>query len=155
MVNLDNLRAWTTELRITTRPQVTGYLGQIEEVKEDGTRIIGNCCLGIGTELAGVTPDEVTYEDGNGVERESYMGDALDYLGCQEFPPADFFEWLESVPDYKGDVVIDWPLDGYGRPALSTPSEEGMAWTASELNDEVHLTFSQIADVLDYFGVRQ
>lgn len=155
MVNLDNLRRWTQELRTTTRGQTTGYLGQVQAVNADGTLVIGNCCLGIGTELAGVQPDDTTYVTEDGHEREPYAGDILDYLGNQEFPPEAFYEWLEVASESTGDLLIDWPKDESGMPYYTCrDGEEPMLWSASNLNDRLHLTFSQIADVIDYFGVR-
>lgn len=153
MVNLDNLRRWTQELRTTDRAQTTGYLGKIEDVKADGTLVIGNCCLGIGTELAGVKPD-ATYVNEDGEHHEPYAGDIQDYLGNQEFPPEPFFDWLEVASDERGDLLIDWPRDANGEAVYWTDEHEPMLWSASNLNDDLHLTFSQIADVVDYFGVR-
>jgi hypothetical protein len=158
MVNLTNLHLWTQELRTTTRQQVNGVLGKIVAVNPDGEPVVGNCCLGVGTELAGATPEfPESFDD----DRDEYVpageGDYGYYEGEHEFPPSAFFDWL-GIDGYGQDLQIDWPIgdEAYLRrdsDDLVTISPQ-MQWTASGLNDEVKLTFSQIADVVDYFGVR-
>lgn len=156
MVNLTNLHLWTQELRTTQRQQVNGVLGKIVAVNQDGDPVVGNCCLGVGTELAGVTPEfPESFDD----DRDEYVpageGDYGYYDGEHEFPPSAFFHWLDLDRGEEQDLQIDWPVNRFGLPVyICRDGSEPMNWTAATLNDGLKLPFAQIADVIDYFGVR-
>ena len=140
-MNDENLKRWTHELRTTKRPQARE---QLAARKSDGS--YAYCCLGIGERLVGRSPGSMTHE------------------GC---PSTSFVKWLGvDVPsievyneemghdpdeaDYRTwDLELDWPAE-------LSPRDFGFdAVTAVHLNDTMHLTFPQIADCVDYFGIKE
>lgn len=137
----ENFDRWLHELRTTP-------LGQCSQTLFDtvGTgAIVEACCLGIGTLLV------------PGVDAKASIGAA--------FAPDDFAEWL-GVAGARGvrydegvNLIVDWPCDLLLK--VDADEEDPDVWispyteaiSAAELNDEWRLTFSQIADVFDYFGI--
>lgn len=147
----DRFNKWVHTLRTTDKPQAKGHLC----VEEGGVR--SYCCLGIGAELAGVPETAVRHLGAPGKE-----GKALVYFGeCGDLAPPGFLDWLDfdwSDPDTEVEVAdgADIELDTGSllmRPATPGAAGAGVGhFTAAGLND-IGLTFSQIADMLDYFGI--
>lgn len=142
-----NLKVWTDALRSGDFGQTNGHLADPE----------GYCCLGVG---------ECVRWGGD-------PGHLFAALANQSFPPTAFHEWL-GLPrsrDSRADVYLDLPLanelfigDGTmngeerGIIAQGTPGSgpvllDKQDLSCANLNDAHGLTFDQIADMLDYFGV--
>lgn len=144
----ERLRRWTTELRTTALGQVEGHLFNhpTEEEcdrydmdaydKADRT-ITEACCLGVC--LLIFEPDRAA--------------DDLRWQDMTELVPT----WLGAYdPDESLDVRLDWPRKFWPRdPARHDRDEsDGCSFvSAAWLNDSGKCTFSQIADLLDYFGI--
>lgn len=154
-INLENVRTWTAALR-TDREQATGALTR---VTSSGAR--SDCCLGVGCQVAGVPAEEGSEDTLSGAHNLLY-GRA----GVSGMPPVEFHLWLGTVesPDERNewgqklvvggrDVHIDLPEDLLDREGtrLSYTSFRGVG--CSDMNDAWRLTFDQIADMIDYFGL--
>lgn len=129
------LRKWTKALRETPLHQVNGTLFEKDDayLDDDGdyleeASIVGACCLGICIlDLGGPEAAHTSFgQDLDGVVHT--------LLGIT---------WEEDE-----DVTLDWPEE-YMPKDLSS-SNVSAAW----LNDSAHCTFAQIADLVDYMGVR-
>lgn len=156
-MNLDNIKTWTDALRTTELGQTTATLGSIGE--DDKQKV---CCLGLGCLVA---PTIETEWVGGGGE----SGNFLYVDGQNNLPPIEFHDWLgldiaDLASDDGNDVLLDWPMPEIGA-LISLCPENTDRWrdrtgrafrlySCAGLNDEVGLTFSQIADVIDYFGLR-
>lgn len=139
-MNLNNVKTWVAALRDPSKKQVRGAL------KRDG----GNCCLGLGCEVMGLEPvfDQDTHVWGYRADADMDFG----YL-----PPMEFHHWLGIEPlGGSDDVYIDWPVDLLLADGYTENSQDGFVPVlgCAVLNDTVGLSFSQIADLIDYFGVR-
>lgn len=136
-INQDNLKAWTHKLRDPWLKQANGQLGKRTE---DGGESF--CCLGVGETLI---HKYVEQEDG-----------AFKFDHTTTFPTEEWFKWIgidvlieewDEWPE-EPDPIIDHDFGtGPGKNHI------GPRITASVLNDVWHLTFPQIADVIDYFGL--
>jgi hypothetical protein len=162
-MNEENFKAWLREMRTTDKAQTDGVLCRI---LDDGTK--GYCCLGLGSLLVpGIHVEEVEngwMDDGEGGESEVYFGETAE----KELAPIEFIDWLgittaeESNNGY--DVAYDWPADLTWQGVKSnqenrplTPGGIGVnagLCTAASLNDD-GFTFEQIADIFEYFGIRE
>lgn len=121
---------WIKTLRTTTKGQATGKLANRDQTSM--------CCLGIGYDMM----------PGRSTDVEKFW--TLNY------PREEFYEWLMQRENIgirdqygsSGDLFIDWGdlRDRNGMLLVSTAP-------ASVLNDGMHLTFRQIADVVEHFGV--
>lgn len=149
-MNIENVKKWTNTLRTTEREQISHTLIGIDS--ETG-EITGMCCLGIGeVECMGKT---ITTESIAGTYFPRVNGEAR----SNGLPGSGFARWLGasvlgSEDAAKSDVTIDTPGIFTVRAGEDLDDEEYSHVTASILNDEFHLTFAQIADMVDYFGVR-
>lgn len=154
-MNIDHTRTWTTALRDPSLNQTTGIL---TEVLIEGGR--AHCCLGVGCVTMGLDgrPDgqAIMY----GAERAAGL------------PPKEFHAWLgllteqqirSDQPFGSKDVGIDWgevgellTYDARNQYVSDTPGEVKRLKQigCAGLNDSCHLTFSQIADVIDHFGLK-
>lgn len=127
------------------------------------------CCLGIGTRFcAGIEPIEIPdvtmVESKREIDGAFYLGNVV-YPepagnfggdGAENLPPLAFYRWLElpgvdtAVPG--SSVYLDaaeYPLRPPERPRpLPT-----LAQPLEMLNDNLSLTFSQIGDLVAYFGL--
>lgn len=166
MINLENVKKWTAALREPDRVQVNGALtGWI--IPDESDPVLGDCCLGVGCKVAEVPM--VVHGDLQDTDYTVEYG----ATGNTGLPPEEFHLWLgtidhlHEVDDYEG-ALID-PADGTDV-YLAIPSG---VWTVkvqmldgttggtdlrdlngcSMLNDTVGLTFPQIADMIDYFGI--
>lgn len=130
----ENLKAWIHELRTTDKYQGQEYL--VSSGRSSNGDNPSFCCLGIGELLRGASFTEMLHSDAAYVTR-----DFVDWLGIA----------VEDEPDdwksYSYDLAIDWP-----RSIVHRDSSVGA--TCVWLNDNAKLTFSQIADVIEYFGIR-
>jgi hypothetical protein len=97
----------------------------------------------------------------------------VDPIFGRALPVGAFHEWLGLDPDdvvEDGDVYVDWPTAGQAwigdwpghlgyvdEPGLIMQGEEREPYFqrlgCADLNDDLGLTFDQIADVIAYFGV--
>lgn len=157
MTNEEHLNRWLHELRTTTAQQTNSVLASGEDSDH-----LAFCCLGIGCQVAGLGleaeyPDE---EESDG-EEVTWRFD-----GCQDLPPSDFHAWLglytedEAYGHGAEDVYLDWPDAHYLRREHGRAGQalvdggKPMDWTCAGLNDDAHLTFPQIADMIAYFGIK-
>lgn len=130
-MNEANLAAWTAKLRDPEMKQGRETLIQ-PAYDEDGETVLEDryCCLGVGCLVA--DPED----------RWAWTGEDL--------PPVSFHRWLGITPrtdEPQSDVQVNLPFPFRGGT---------LPWGdigCSTLNDGLGLTFSQIADLLDYFGV--
>jgi len=126
------------------------------------------CCLGIGCEVAGVEAVPLSEWGPDGTET------TLQFMfGKQEammLAPAELVEWLGFTIPMKNpgtgyDFAIDWPRDQKEPWRWATPYNVAFNYTEyvmidadtatlSALNDE-GFTFAQIADLIDYFGIKE
>lgn len=136
-----NWAKWLTELRTTDKPQTIGTL--LDDVLVEDSVVTGYCCLGLGSCLI---PN---------FDLPGQRGARMDF---NDLAPPEFIKWLglwgdadkDEEPDTGYDLVFDfeWEHLRYDySPDCSYPS-------ASWAND-AGFTFAQIADLLDYFGVRR
>ena len=87
--------------------------------------------------------------------------DVVFYFGGEDaYPPQEAIEWL-GLAALTGHTNLspDWPKDAMGKALYRARPrkdgfEEALDYACDYLNDTLRLTFSQIADLLDYFGVR-
>lgn len=155
-INQENEARWLYELRHGNHEQARAQLGVLYSTPAGHHSSRGYCCLGVGCLVAEI---EVT-------ERGDYLH--FGRFGANLTAPVEFHRWLGVVPEdrslngIEADIYIDWP-DSPGSGEIHYDRREDdndadnqgfMMWTASALNDECHLTFSQIADVIEYFGLR-
>lgn len=137
----EHTHQWAVGLRTTSSPQVHSRLAA-----NLGNGVVGFCCLGLGCELAGIERDRA--------------GTEYAYDGTTGLPPARFHQWLgldpgahvPPPPGHGHDVAVDWDLDLYGYDMREYHDDDDMRTYAS-LNDNLALTFPQIADIVDHFGV--
>lgn len=153
MTNEVNLGKWLNELRTTDIPQVTGTLVRVQrygwdeaEGEPDPKDIVGMCCLGIGEHL---------------------MGGKINDMVRRTLPKYTFAEWLDVRGDDTGSsdgsasLYVAWPNTilprGYYDEEFydqSRPADVDVEYIeVAELNDTFKLTFAEIADVIEYFGL--
>lgn len=150
MVNQAHLNKWLHALRTTDKPQAQQQLaGRVESHGGD----LGYCCLGIGCVVMGLEP---TYEklneyDFNYVEGEPDDFTRVTFEGEPTIAPSTFGAWLGieeyDEPGIDPELSIPWEYD------RRTSKHREMV-TCAGLNDDWRLTFSQIADMIAYFGLR-
>lgn len=126
---------WVAALRSGKHIQVKGVLG--EAYHEDIPR---NCCLGVACEVAGIVPT-TTF----GSVSDQYDEGSLEYDGAITSLPERAREWLGVT---MADPWIDFP-DGL----LTRDRRGSLELTCTMLNDDLRLTFDQIADLVEYFGL--
>lgn len=133
-----NTAAWINHLRTTLALQARGAMCLVIEGRPH------YCCLGLGSEQAQIP--SVLDTDRRAM---SFGGQAL-------LAPKEFVEWL-GVPnlrdypeDTRGfDIILDYPEDLRPRDFMYGP----VIVSAAGLNDR-GFSFHQIADMVDYFGIR-
>lgn len=131
---------WVAALRSGEYEQTKGYLGRTV-TKDDGTQVMGYCCLGVLCQVAvaeGVIEAPYEAEEGHCV--------TLVYAGYEEVElPYMVRDWagLDRVdpevrtPEGAGDLTS---FMGTGQPNRTT---------LASLNDADGFTFAQIADVIE------
>lgn len=142
----ERTKAWTQELRTTDAGQATRVL---ERFEADGT--VSRCCLGVGCRMVEDMPTE---------RYEHEKGFITLFDGNDVLPPEWWIDWLygeEAEPGGSAlgrDLGVDWPEGLADRDGYWFLKDEVIG-TFAGLNDHSGLTFAQIADVVDYFGVRR
>lgn len=147
-----NTVAWIENMRTTLSLQGQGRLCVIL----NGQRRY--CCLGLGSEQAGVESAEMTHT--NGLE--------IGYGSTKQFglAPVEFIDWLgvpyiseredgmgyDLVPDFPEGLTEQVPECG-DRACTDCTERAPLKMTAASMND-TGFSFHQIADVFDYFGIR-
>lgn len=157
---MSNLKVWTDGLRSTNIQQTTGQLG----VVYDGATQM--CCLGFGCTLVPEMENDIQWQANEDDDTPSVgavmMVDLADGEWSDSMPPVAFHEWIGATPQggkLSGDVLPDWPAQEFTmpRPGAEWHDRDGLPYrsilTCAKLNDSAGLTFVQIADVVDYFGV--
>lgn len=137
-MHTENLKVWTDRLREPGLNQTTGAL-----IEGEYEHDFSYCCLGVGCMVAGIPQVRI-----NGTE--AFVVNGMDF---EALPPVEFHRWLGTDPDTTErslDVYPDWPEGLMTADDLNLRGEVSCA----NLNDECSLTFAQIADVLDYFGIQ-
>lgn len=152
---------WTETLRTTTAEQTSSRLTEMEDGM-DGTvsRTLRHCCIGVACMVSGLAPK---FTGVSNVIDRAVLGTEARYgkANVSKYAPVETHKWLGTValdaePKWsESDIFIDWPRggegyedrEGEGSGAILQPS-------AADLNDALGFTFKQIADVVDYFGVR-
>lgn len=135
----DATRAWAEDLRTTDAKQVNDYL-----TLHIGPNTEGYCCLGRLCIVAGLDPNA---EDG-------FVNESLPPQSVFDFVGASVIDGNPSADD--ASIHVDWDpelVSRMGDPYTNTQAATPCA-TYDQLNDTLRLTFAQIADVIDYFGVR-
>ena len=125
-MNPDIKARWVAALRNPEAKQLRGNLGKVYG---------GRCCLGVLCDIAVedgvIQPPEADEFDGN-----------LSYGGMESLPPVEVNEWAGFDPDAAS-------------PALLTGGRWGSTFDDASLlahiaNDELKLTFPQIADLIEW-----
>lgn len=143
-LNQSRIKEWTDTLRTTKIPQTRSTLVEVRHGKTS------MCCLGVGEVLCAggrivVTEDvDVAILDPQGTLREELNPDL----------PVLFLRWLGLDVEDRWDLQIDLPQPFYVRPPYDWQTPYALSrMTVAALNDNYRLTFSQIADMVDYFGI--
>jgi hypothetical protein len=125
-----NMMAWCDTLATTTDPQATGTMVDDRYDSNADRTILHFCCLGIGERMANPQSPHLRPNEWGQASRE-------------------FIEWL-GIYDKESDITFDPEGDG-ADPVLDWPRE--YQTSCAGLNDDWHLTFPQIADMIRYFGL--
>lgn len=149
----ENFDKWIEVLRTTDLPQVTGSLRAQRYEDGRGPTDIGYCCLGVACTLLP--------EGGALLDNASTLGITL-----APYPAVEWLGLSNMVSDHRAetweneragfDFYLDLPDTYLDRPDDNMASDEGYPYediTAAGMNDE-GFTFSQIADMFAYFGVK-
>lgn len=134
----ERVRQWTKHLRETNLRQNTGRLFGVQ-----GDEIVSGCCLGIC--LLGFKGRE--FIDNQHLLNAVMSRDVPQALGLPEFG---------EQTGNPGDVYLDWPKNLWPMKSVDSRQDPPPEWPnigASWLNDYARCTFSQIADLVDYFGL--
>lgn len=137
-MNIENVKKWTHQLRHSGLPQTNGELAtQVEP------ETVAYCCLGVVCIIpeVGVEHQIAPIVEEPAV-RHRFDGAVLDL-------PRRAQDWLGVT---RANPFIDWPAglcDRDGEPYLN-----GDEATCAGVNDALGLSFAQIADLVDYFGIR-
>lgn len=146
-VNQENVATWTAALRSGAYEQTDGTMVRMVDNRDADSRLT-YCCMGVAAVEAGATVS--VYREGldeDGAFYEAYCQDGAD------MPGRVTRSWLGldvDMDDSEQDIHIDWP-EGLLSRSDKMPLD---SITCSGLNDTLHLTFPQIADVIDYFGIK-
>lgn len=136
-MNTTHLKLWSDELRSGKYLQGTGQLWTIEQA-EDGP-IEHACCLAVGCVAAGIPREGEQFVS---VNHKFYS-----------LPPAEFANWLDldTPPGTTETTAVALSLDV---PEWLQDPNGSTRYELAVLNDSGEFTFDQIADLIDYFGVR-
>ena len=141
-----NRNAWLEELRSGNRQQVVGYLA----CDTDSGSEVGFCCLGVATELAGLSAifeeDDSHYYYGN-VDPQylTLPVEAQEWLGVNTGDPHLGFDVTNEA---HWDYLLDVAGDDFVNEFRDNQSEY---LTGALLNDQA-VSFAQIADLIEHFG---
>jgi len=183
MKGTENMRKWTAALRSGEYQQLTGWLAAtpLQEAVLRGT-LAGHpefaCCLGVGCDLMGVEW-EVSGSPGVSLPDTVQLIPRIDGHNCLDsgLPPAALAKWLgldiDPLTDWKiVGLALDTPPGFEWLMADAVDLDEMTAMAEAEgdmtsvlqywgTRDRVALatlndggvTFDQIADLIDHFGV--
>jgi hypothetical protein len=138
-MNIEHTKMWTDELRATTTPQVRGNLAApVDQYSENSE--IGACCLGVlECVRLGVEPKDLPNDVGlPALEAADWLGVETDFL--------DHVRMVNFNIDYPYDLRVSVGIDAV---------DVDYILSATAMNDDLCLTFSQIADMVDYFGISE
>lgn len=126
-MNADIKAKWTAALRSGKYKQGAGSLCRRHADEPDGWRF---CCMGVLCDVMDVKYQEAEWE-GNGKSVERCYGDGITLMRPDVLPDS---------------VVEDAELPSHD-PVLTY--SDGMDYFMSELNDDMELSFGEIADMID------
>lgn len=146
--NSPGVAEWVKVLRETDKPQATGALHTNK----------GFCCLGIWCDyLAEKHAFSEIIRDANGFYYydENFVTlpmSAQEALGAEDENPSVLIDNIHYLYDAHSDDIYEVSDDG-----ITYYRESNPRWlvncSVAELNDDVHLTFDQIADLVEYAGL--
>ncbi len=144
----ENMKAWLRELRTTDKEQGKDALCNVVRSADPDTGRFDKfsyafCCLGVGQAMLGTEPSVMVSHGMSLASREF-----VEWLGL-EVPSGG----ESRTEDVAYDLVVDWP-ESYS-PSRHPTRKLFSTVTCSRLNDDYKLTFSQIADVIEYFGIKE
>lgn len=133
---------WVAWLRDPNNKQAKDKL----EVVDENDAVVGRCCLGGLMRLA--------MADGVQVNTHTALSDSHHDMYCTNFigTPTDLLAVDATTTTLTGNVM-DWAGIRDANPYITVPSKHGTGEarrSLAELND-AGFTFSQIADIIDYF----
>ena len=128
MVNKMNMRAWVAALRSEMFPQGKKRLARLDR----HMGVWQYCCMGVACELAARATRVYV----------QVSGDAKCFDGTGTLMPPSVYNWLG---------LDDGPYDSPDDPRLLMPDSDGEPFphALSFINDDLVLTFAQIADLLE------
>lgn len=142
----ENLRLWVRALR-------SGEYAQCGETLTEVTQFAGkesraHCCMGVGCEVAKVEQTVVTV--GPLVNRVLYGA-----AQASTIPPKEFLLWLRfTEEEVQVALENDKDSDGDGAHIFLAEDDAGTRGKSlAELNDTEDLSFTQIADSIEAYGV--
>jgi hypothetical protein len=150
-MNTDNFNTWLAALRDGTRKQ--GKM-RLATVHQDDT--VSYCCMGIGCAVAEIEVRASEYSHTDAGTGDTYTWLKYGHVEASDLPPDEFVEWLD-LATATGDNTWHMYLGDQGPEPYDLKTKHGdyiVGAPLATLNDEWGLTFPQIADLLDYFGVR-
>jgi hypothetical protein len=147
VINTEFIKEWTAELRSGEREQTSGYLTKIDK---DGNRSF--CCLGVAEDMLcqrGLETSKIWTEENEEIPAQVAYGEQ-ESTGVLTEEAAAFIgiETLYSESNAASNPTVRLPQveDYHDDQEQMLPEIVSLA----ELNDS-GFTFSQIADVIDYF----
>lgn len=151
-MNIDNINTWIAELRTTTHGQAYGKLCLMHSTSDGAVKDF--CCLGLGSTL--VPGMEITWpsEESQGIF-QPYTYAPMFGKGRQSgLAPYEFIEWLGlDVMDpkqYLNTYIVrfDFPDN------MRTRSGSHLRDMGAHQFNDAGFTFSQIADLIEHFGLQ-
>lgn len=149
----ENLTRWVEALRSGYYTQSTGSLC-VREITLEGVPYTGYCCLGVAESLRLMDP-----EPKGGLphtELAEWLGVSLHPAYADAPDEWDLRIAIPSTLTYEQlvDLLEDWEvLTPNYRKLLDNIQHSHQGITATSLNDEYRLSFDQIANLLERFGV--
>lgn len=154
-INTEHMTQWLAALRSGEFRQGTEALATItdpdasEHDLKNGAEF---CCLGVAAYLCGAAIDLPRWGDG-----PMMVGGAVVFDDDSELAPGSVARWLgfpfhDTWGEDRVDFSIDWGDVGNMLTQDSGQTLRVGVGTVASLNDK-GFTFSQIADLIDYFGI--
>lgn len=150
MINIEHVKEWTRALRSGKYRQIGETLVDTTD-KADPDSSLAYCCMGVVAALAG-NKVHVDFEDNEDDEGHilrnwrAYMADGSELPG----PITHAWLGLQLTQNLREggeeDIHVKYDL----------PDQGGLpcTLTCAMMNDSLHLSFDQIADMIDYFGIK-
>lgn len=149
----DNLTRWVEALRSGEYKQSIGSLCQ-NEMTEEGVQYTGYCCLGVAEMLR--LDDDQPKGGLPHAELAEWLGISLD---ADALPSPDEWDLRIAVPstitaDQLRDLLDDGGvLNENYRKLLHNIQHTHQGISATSLNDQYLLSFKQIANLIERFGI--